>query len=389
MPEPPPVLEAERGDWGHPPAAPVRVPGDYYRRIEASRGCRYGRCTFCVRPVGSAGLQLTPLRQVRQALADLERLGVREFTFTDEDILGTGQARVQELLALVAEFPRLEFSASVRVGSVLAAGSDLLESARSAGLTRAFVGIESLSDSQLKRFGKGTTATENLAALDMLRATGIKLEAGFILFDPGVTVTELQESITIASAYGLAREVGTPFGWMRIEPGSPWSKRRAFRDTPWSPETLEIPWRFASEHVGAIFSEVRRWWDPLDPFYSAARNMERTDALPVHVRQKLHDDLTDLRLACWDAFRRRLSVQDGAGKPAPAPFGACVDEVRIQAILDAIVRRVTEAALIGDSGEALRGHLTAFWEEAVTRSAPGSRDEVRHWWSHDLRESLL
>ena len=62
-------------------------------------------------------------------------------------------------------------------------------------LARVFVGLESGSDSQLRRYGKGQTTQ---GAVDALRAgslLGLPLEFGFITFDPLLTQHELIENI--------------------------------------------------------------------------------------------------------------------------------------------------------------------------------------------------
>lgn len=51
------------------------------------------------------------------------------------------------------------------------------------GVERVFIGVESGSKQQLKRYGKGTTPEQNIIALRLLSALGIQLRIGFIMFD--------------------------------------------------------------------------------------------------------------------------------------------------------------------------------------------------------------
>lgn len=53
-----------------------------------------------------------------------------------------------------------------------------------AGLERLFIGVESGSEEQLKRYGKGTTPKQNIIAIRIATALGIKIRVGFVMFDP-------------------------------------------------------------------------------------------------------------------------------------------------------------------------------------------------------------
>jgi hypothetical protein len=62
-------------------------------------------------------------------------------------------------------------------------------------LARVFVGVESGSNSQLRRYGKGQTTEDIVAALRAGALVKLPLEFGFITFDPLLTQQELSESL--------------------------------------------------------------------------------------------------------------------------------------------------------------------------------------------------
>jgi hypothetical protein len=64
-----------------------------------------------------------------------------------------------------------------------------------AGLARLFIGVESGSTSQLKRYGKGITPEQSIMALRILSSLGIEIRIGFVMFDPLMTFQELNENV--------------------------------------------------------------------------------------------------------------------------------------------------------------------------------------------------
>jgi hypothetical protein len=73
-------------------------------------------------------------------------------------------------------------------------------------MRRLFVGVESGSPSQLRRYGKGQTVIQIIDSLRVGSALGLPLEFGFITFDPLLTARELAENVAfLARSDVLAR----------------------------------------------------------------------------------------------------------------------------------------------------------------------------------------
>jgi hypothetical protein len=63
------------------------------------------------------------------------------------------------------------------------------------GLRDLQIGIEALSTGLLKRLGKGTTVMDNLASMRHCEEHGIRLQANLILYFPGTTEDEVEETL--------------------------------------------------------------------------------------------------------------------------------------------------------------------------------------------------
>jgi hypothetical protein len=267
---------------------------------ETSRGCAWAACTFCLRGLTdiegrSAEYRRKPVAHVVRDLSDLASRGIEDVTMADEDFLGVdlGQARsfVDGLAAAGGVLPR--FDVSLTVQSVYsrrdgvedsAERVDLLRRLKQLGLRKAFLGIESCSPGQLKRFAKGHTRHEAVAAIDRLRSLEVRLEIGVILFDPLSTLDELQDSLEFMRMHGLADLASGVASELRLQVGSGFVRilenyqRRHGRvlmgDRP-DPDTLAIPYRFADDRVQVLHDAVRRWNSILHPLYYPAKSLTR------------------------------------------------------------------------------------------------------------------
>jgi anaerobic magnesium-protoporphyrin IX monomethyl ester cyclase len=169
--------------------------------MSSSRGCP-GRCTFCSvrafygRSEGPAWRGRSPRSVVAEMQELYERHGTRLFAFIDETVVGPGEqgaARLQELAACIREAGlACEFFMTVRADQV---ERSLFKALRAAGLRKVEIGIESMSPSQLKRYGKIADVADNRGALRILEELGIAVELFMVPFDPGLTPQELADNL--------------------------------------------------------------------------------------------------------------------------------------------------------------------------------------------------
>lgn len=169
--------------------------------MSSSRGC-FGRCPFCsVRAFyelssGPRWRGRSPASVLAEMREIYETHGARLFSFIDETVMGPGREGRERLLELagllrVSGLP-IEFFMTVRAEQVEV---KLFTELKKAGLRKVEIGIESMSPSQLKRYGKIAGVRDNRRALRIVEDLGIGAEPFMIPFDPEMTWTELRENV--------------------------------------------------------------------------------------------------------------------------------------------------------------------------------------------------
>ena len=298
--------------------------------MEGSRGCAYGACTFCTRiewPRNSFHV-----RSREFLYEDLESLAsiTNHWSFADEDFLGPSREHLNELVALLADFQSSgSFAASVRAERVIEF-LDLLGQFRHVGWRLAFVGVESLSSTQLRRYGKRAGKSESQLCVERLRYWDIDLEIGFIPFDPWVTLSELNENYSHMIKSGLGRFVGSPFSRMRLQIGAPLANRKnIFGEI--DIVSLSKSYSFVHDGVANIYNACREWWDEVDRLYLLLRSVSREFSVEGYALREL---LENVRLLCCEEVVRLL----GGGLDFNAP-----DTVRDMLLLGATFPAVGES----------------------------------------------
>ena len=256
--------------------------------VEASRGCSWAACTFCRRGLTDIMGRSSEYRRfspehVTQELRQLQDLGVSDVTFADEEFLGhldnTSLPWLKQLeKQMIANRVKINFDISVMARSIILdtwadpnekqKRMEIWEILKRIGLNKVFVGIESGSDSQLKRYGKNATSEQNAAAIRVLRENGIKFECGFIMFDPLCTVDEIQVNLQFVQDNDLIGHISLLTNEMRIDLGGRYhqllenaekaiGKQLFYRD--YDPATLALHPIYASDEVSKIIIELQNW----------------------------------------------------------------------------------------------------------------------------------
>lgn len=185
--------------------------------LRISRGCAWGRCTFCAITLHQEGYRSRPVAAVVADMAAAHRaLGVRFFRLRD-DLITPKQFR--ELGKLSAELPfRPRFSARARFEPNLS--RDTLAAARDAGLTELWLGLESSSDRVRSLMKKGAPQDVVERILQDAAELGIDVRALCMLGHPGETIAEVRETFAFLRRhmFRLNSFSMTPFILM---PGTP------------------------------------------------------------------------------------------------------------------------------------------------------------------------
>lgn len=206
--------------------------------IETSRGCGWGNCAFCFKdPFRAHKWEPLPDDVVLDGLEYLQNMGARHVVLTDWEFFGGGQsteAGLQRAYRLAQKMKargitKLHIAFACRADSIYAETDTpemrelklkTLKLLYEVGFQRAFLGLESGSDSQLIRFRKGTTARQNAEAVRLMRELKFNLSVGFIPMDPYVTLDEIRENIKFLRDNNLFIEPAYPLNQLKIQPNT-------------------------------------------------------------------------------------------------------------------------------------------------------------------------
>lgn len=360
-----------------------RYPPERYQEIwmEASRGCPQKRggvgCSFCaIMPNnGSRAWVARPTEAVLEELTVLGELGVPHVRFADEEFMAghTTDAVVlaralldlkRRLTARGIAMPSFDFA--IRVDDVYRRGhrqTELravpgydepvsnnglrrlaLETFREAGLTQAYVGLESGSGPQLKRLYKAALPEDNERAVAILRELGIRIAAGWIMIDPLMEqLSDLRENLDFLEDNRLiptAAEddfVTNPINRMRVLDGSPYVEilnRRGLLGSR-KRNLIEYEFTYSSSRIARIAGVLADWEGRFGPCMYALKTKVGADVLRGTSGVELGaltQHLVHLKQLDFELARRLVDLFD-AYEPEAPPWAA----------LDAVVSR-SEAA---------------------------------------------
>lgn len=215
--------------------------------IAASRGCPF-KCRFCDTSTFGAQVRAYTPKVVFEMMQHLkEKYGVRHIMFVD-DLFLASRIRVTELCHLLIESGlKMTWSCTARVDTVK---EDLLKLMRSAGCWEISFGLETGSDSLLKKMDKAASTEKSEVAVKWTDQAGIRTKGLFMLGYPGETAE------TITATKDFIRRI--PMRIMNLTkftpyPGSPiyvdlygtkirsdhWAKMNGMNFV-WAPEGMTI-----------------------------------------------------------------------------------------------------------------------------------------------------
>ncbi len=162
--------------------------------VEFSRGCWWNKCAFCNLNLQWCGYRFKKAKQMYDEVAGLSaKYGCLDFTFTDNMIPPKESFKFFSLTN--ANPSDWSFFAEIRPVSENETIGRTLSLYRSGGLSTVQVGIESLSNSLLKRMRKGVSVIENIATMRGAQEHFLALEGNIIIQFPGSEQTEVDETL--------------------------------------------------------------------------------------------------------------------------------------------------------------------------------------------------
>ncbi len=204
--------------------------------IIASRGCYWGKCTFCshTRPYGPHVRVRKPEQIIDEMAAQIEKYGARRFLFVDEAISPRMMRHLsQDILERGLE---VQFGMEgVRVEEAF--DEALLRLAHRAGLRWIYVGIESANQRLLDLIEKGITIERVKRLITVCRQVGVTPQLSFIVGLPSTTEAELQGEIAFLKRHSMDSSsfvlmLGSPMEEQRERFGIRVEWRQALYHTP-------------------------------------------------------------------------------------------------------------------------------------------------------------
>jgi anaerobic magnesium-protoporphyrin IX monomethyl ester cyclase len=174
-----------------------------YAYIVSSRGCN-GACSYCVQqksvtdPKGKRWRGRDPEKVAAEVQHLREELGIRQFSFVDDDFFGpivNGKTHALQVAeSLIRRNLDLSILLSVQPRDV---DYEIFTLLKQAGVDSVILAVDNFSQSVLDRYRKFTTVKQNLRSIEILKSHDIDAYLGIIMFDPWTNLDELTENLLI------------------------------------------------------------------------------------------------------------------------------------------------------------------------------------------------
>lgn len=247
--------------------------------LQASRGCPFG-CEFC--SVTNFFGNTYRLRPVKDVVRELECMPPGYTIFVDDNIAGNRKYAME----LFEAIKPLGIVWGGQSSLKLADDPELLKKAVESGCTALFLGIESLSQENLKSVRKGFNRVEKYKeSIKKFLDYGINITAGIIFGFDGDdesvferTVEFLEENrVTMSTPAILTPLPGTPFYRQMEKEGRIFDRNLehydgrhvTFYPKLMSPETLQEGYYWANHRIFSMSSIIKRVVRPSQPYLLA------------------------------------------------------------------------------------------------------------------------
>lgn len=212
-----------------------------------SRGCEHD-CTFCyLRMLRISGVPRVRYFPPLRIIETIKYLGSKNFSdlmvrFTDENFFGGRTCeemyyRMNQALIFAKNLERIDshihFGIDIRADSLFnLKDTNKLRDLRQevwqmlvqSGLIYVYIGVESFSAAQLRRYGKSLDIFTIKRSIEILQKLEIRFTIGLIAFDPLMNLSELIENIKFIEVNNLLGNISSISKEMRIQRGTPYYK---------------------------------------------------------------------------------------------------------------------------------------------------------------------
>ncbi|MBT4540575.1 radical SAM protein, partial [Candidatus Woesearchaeota archaeon] len=165
--------------------------GDKTAEIYSARGC-YNACSFCaIRAMNGKGVRAMPKKSLQNLIESIaQQYQPKVLHFSDDNFLFK-RKRLDDIREVVMKYGmKVKFQA--RAEDVIRYSKEIIRNKDIINLVS--IGVESFSESQLRRWKKNTSAWENMQAINILSEHKIPVRPYFMFVDSETTHEELKEN---------------------------------------------------------------------------------------------------------------------------------------------------------------------------------------------------
>lgn len=266
--------------------------------VMGSRGC-YGNCSFCSvacfqKFSSEKRWRGRSPQSIVKELSDLAFKGETMVKFIDDNFFGSvDKTREKQFIILLKQSGiNIRFRLSLRVNDV---EDELIRQLKEVGLFAVSLGVESFVQRKLNCFAKGTTVSQNIQALNILKKHQVYVQMGHIMFDPFMNVEELNQEIEYLEK-------------------NPWPVTKGICTKLFAAEGTEITWRikeeigvtgkegtnytydFKDKQINSIYGALRLWAIANNTLYDMAIDpVSAPKNVAPEIHAKFHQLCQDLR----------------------------------------------------------------------------------------------
>lgn len=178
-------------------ALPFQSKDKSFFTLITSRGCVYGKCTFCYQAGRKKQVyrRHSPSRVVSEMKILHDRHNVTDITFWDDTFSSNIEWLKEFRDLLKKESLKIDWTCSTKVSLVT---REKLMLMKEAGCWSIFFGIETGDKELLKSIDKGTTIEQARVALKLTNELGIESKCAYMLGLPGETPEKAKKTIDLA-----------------------------------------------------------------------------------------------------------------------------------------------------------------------------------------------
>ncbi len=179
----------------------------------------------------------------------------------------------------------------------------LLQRFSSVGLREIFIGIESGCKNQLKRYNKCTTKKINEKVLKSVKELNVDIDLGYIMFDPEVTIEELEENINFIEQFKIYNTGSNFIKRLRIQSFTEFEKKFcSVSEMEFDLNNLEYIYYFKDSRIQKIYdlySDIE-----FDDYAYQLQNIYRGEIETEKMRLEQKERIVALRKVQFQCLKR-------------------------------------------------------------------------------------